>query len=278
MQRSGWRATIAGMLGGRGRDRDRSERQLAPAQRLVLAQRLPWWHVLTTAERLDLESLTVAFLATKDVEAARGFELDDEMPLLIAAQAALPLVGLAAALGSATALDQYRDVSTVVVHPTTVVQSHERPTATPRVMTTAPEHLLGQAQLHGPVLLAWDSVEESLQFPGRGRNVVFHEFAHKLDMRDGRVDGTPLLGDRTTRKRWHDLATQEMASLRRRPDPVLRRYGAQNPAEFFAVAVEAFLDDPITLWREKPDFYDVLRELFRQDPAARLLRLLPTTV
>lgn len=92
------------------------------------------------------------------------------------------------------------------------------------------------------------------------------------------LNGTPLLGDTATRQRWHDLATRELQLLRHGPAGVLRRYGAQNPAEFFAVAIEAFLDDPIRLWQEKPDFYDVLRDLFHQDPAARLLRLMPAPV
>ncbi len=249
-----------------------------PAWRRLLAHRDPAWHVLTRAERELVEELVLGFLALKHVEGARGFDVDEQMRVLVAAQAVVPLLGLAAEEGVAAALDHYRDVGTVVLHPTTVVDRREgRPTGTPRVMTDAPEHLLGQATLWGPVLLAWDQVERAIASPGTGSNVVFHEFAHKLDMRDGRVDGTPMLGDREQRQRWHDVATRELRLLRHRPDGVLRRYGATNPAEFFAVALEVFLDDPLRLAEHKPELYDALRDLLRQDPAARHRRLLPAT-
>ena len=59
--------------------------------------------------------------------------------------------------------------------------------------------VLGEAHDdRGPVLLAWDQAEEAARNPGSGDNVVFHEFAHKLDMRDDIVDGTPPLERRAT--------------------------------------------------------------------------------
>ena len=53
---------------------------------------------------------------------------------------------------------------------------------------------------------------------------------------------------------------------------VLRSYAGVNPAEFFAVATEAFFDAPIELRDEHPDLYEVLSGYYHQDPATRAAR------
>jgi Mlc titration factor MtfA (ptsG expression regulator) len=52
----------------------------------------------------------------------------------------------------------------------------------------------------------------------------------------------------------------------------LRPYGATDPAEFFAVATEAFLDVPLALEQHEPRLYEVLCGYYHQDPAARARR------
>jgi hypothetical protein len=51
---------------------------------------------------------------------------------------------------------------------------------------------------------------------------------------------------------------------------VLRPYAGTNPSEFFAVATEAFFEQPVPLRAEKPDLYGVLQRFYRQDPASRV--------
>jgi hypothetical protein len=50
---------------------------------------------------------------------------------------------------------------------------------------------------------------------------------------------------------------------------VLDSYGATSPAEFFAVATEAFLERPRALRTALPELYAVLARYYRQDPAGR---------
>jgi Mlc titration factor MtfA (ptsG expression regulator) len=42
-------------------------------------------------------------------------------------------------------------------------------------------------------LISWSAARHDLRRLGTGRNVVIHEFAHKLDLLDGILDGTPPL-------------------------------------------------------------------------------------
>jgi len=44
------------------------------------------------------------------------------------------------------------------------------------------------------------------------------------------------------------------------------RYGATNPAEFFAVATETFFEKPKTLARKRPELYDELKSYYQLDP------------
>ena len=52
---------------------------------------------------------------------------------------------------------------------------------------------------------------------------------------------------------------------------MLSEYGATNPAEFFAVSIEAaFFEKPRQIRKKHPELYEQLRAYFNQDPAARL--------
>jgi len=125
----------------------------------------------------------------------------------------------------------------------------------------------------------WDAVLHGARHPEQGHNVVYHEFAHKLDMLDGAADGTPLLADRDQLAEWVDVCSFEFLRLRRLAEEghktFLDAYGATNEAEFFAVATEEFFDRPIALRKQVPDLYRVLSAYYRQDPAGRAIRTSP---
>ena len=161
----------------------------------------------------------------------------------------------------------------IMVHPTTLVVRTPRPGPVPGTIDDSPVELLGEAHgRRGPVVLAWDAVRAEIRSGGRaGRNVVIHEFVHKLDMLDGVIDGTPPLADAGRAGpvgRGLDPASTGPAS-RGEPDPLLRDYAATDPGEFFAVAAEVFFTRPVELPPPSPSSTRVYRDYFGQDPAAR---------
>jgi Mlc titration factor MtfA (ptsG expression regulator) len=116
------------------------------------------------------------------------------------------------------------------------------------------------------VVLAWDAVLAG----GRGEvpgNVVLHEFAHKLDMETGRIDGTPPLRSKAERARWarvfSDAYTRHRATVDAGWPTLMDAYGATNEAEFFAVATETMFTRPRELWYEYPDVFAVLADYYR---------------
>ena len=220
------------------------------------------WRSLDRDERERMEHLISGFLRRVRFEASRGFALDDSIRLLIAAQATLLLLGLD--------LDEFPGVGTVIVHPSTMVQNGRRPTGVGAVVASGPMALHGQAHYHGPVLISWSAAARGARSPEWGANVVYHEFAHKLDMLDGIVDGTPPLGDEAARRRWVEVCTAAYDAVRDGDgSPVLRPYAGVNPGEFFAVATEVFFTRPADLQEHEPALYAELAGFYHQDPAAR---------
>ncbi len=230
----------------------------------IVASDVWFWSRLNEVERSRIGAAVDHLVGYNRWEAADGFELTDDMRLIIAAQAGLLVLGLD--------LDWFAKVGPIIVHPTTVTRTGEHAGPAENVVTDAPVELLGEADLHGPVVLAWDAVLEGGRHPERGRNVVLHEMAHKLDMLDDLVDGTPIMGDPEKRNRWIEVCTAEFNRLRARPDALLDDYAATDVGEFFAVATEVFFTRPVELRVAKPDLYEAYAAFYRQDPAARAER------
>ena len=213
-------------------------------------------------ERAALDERTAELLDLVRWEAVGGLELTDEVRVTIAANAALPVL----ALGTGV----YRQVRSVIVRPTVVRSTGWR--AGPAAGTVADDPMLtsGVALSEtGPLAISWDVALAESREPRYGRNVVIHEFAHKIDMSDGYADGVPPL-PRASIETW----TRMMRDERGRDEgdghePVLRDYAWENDAEFFAVATEAFFCLPARLAHGRPELYDALRAFYRQDPARR---------
>ena len=231
--------------------------------RALLETDMAHWQWLDADERDDLECLIKGFLFDKRFEWVDGLDESDEIRVLVAASACLLILGLEQAY--------YRDVASVIMYPTQTTQrGHRGAPEAAGLATDAIVPILGEAMLHGPIVIAWDSARRSAAHPNTGHNVVYHEFAHKIDMADGWIDGTPPMA-KAQRERWEEVCRREYEALRDGTDdePFLRAYGAVNPAEFFAVATEFFFDRPIDMETHGPDLYEVLREFYRQDPAKR---------
>ena len=232
----------------------------------IVEEHVALWGSLDDDQRDVLEATSDWLLRHKHWEGSRGFALTDEIMLTVAFQAALLVLGLT--------VDAYREVSAIIVYPSAM---QSRGVYSGPVRGTVIEGVIpvsGEAHDHrGPVLLAWDQARDAARNPGSGHNVVFHEFAHKIDMLDNIVDGTPPFDHRRDRDRWVEVCTEAYNALREGIERwPLQPYGATNPAEFFAVATEAFFDVPAALRQHEPNLYEIMRDFYNQDPADRIRR------
>jgi Mlc titration factor MtfA (ptsG expression regulator) len=230
----------------------------------IVEKNVAVWHVLDDDERTLLRDQSDALLRRKHWEASSGFALTDEIRVTVAAQAALLVLQLD--------FDEYREVSAIIVYPSAMQSRGTYAGPVAGTVTDQDVAVLGEAhERRGPVILAWDQALEGSRALGTGHNVVLHEFAHKLDMVDNVLDGTPLLPRGGELARWVEVCTEAFDALQSGVDrPPLDPYGATNPAEFFAVATEAFFDVPVALQRNEPNLYEVMRDFYGQDPATRM--------
>jgi Mlc titration factor MtfA (ptsG expression regulator) len=209
-----------------------------------------------------LRRMASLFLDRKEFSGARGFVVTDRIALAVALQACLPVLELG--------IDQYDAFVGIVMHPDLVVASREV-TDEHGIVHAYDEELAGEAMEGGPLMLSWaDVLPDEPSAPG-AYNVVIHEFAHVLDMRDGLADGVPLLASAADRRAWVDVLMPEYDAFCERVvcghDTVLDPYAAEGPDEFFAVASEAFFVTPRALKEEQPALYRLLSSYYRQDPA-----------
>ena len=215
---------------------------------------------LAAPERELLAALTVELLRAKDWEAANGFALTPEITVTLAANAAMPVLALG--------LGVYDRVHTIIVRPTAVRSSGLR--SGPSAGTVSDDEVWTDGISlpdRGPLAISWDVARHESRHPSMGRNVIIHEFAHKIDMSDGLADGTPPLRGPSLAN-WVNLLADEYGHPEhRRSDDVLRPYAWANPAEFFAVATEAFFCIPLELRSAKATLYRALADFYRQDPA-----------
>ena len=183
-------------------------------------------------------------------------QVDDEVRRSIALQACRLILYL----GS----EAYRRVKTVLVYPSSFQAEIEGKR----------QDVSGLAVPDGPVLLAWDQVRLGARDARDGKNLVYHEFAHKLDMLDGQTDGTPPLPSREQADAWREIMGRQHRRLRwaarRRRRTLIDPYGATSPAEFFAEATEVFFERPRKLKKAHRRLYRTLARFYRQDPARRV--------
>ena len=201
-------------------------------------------------------------LEEKHFEGAGGLLMRDEVRVTIAAQAAVLLVH--------REQHYFPRLTTIIVYPTGYVAA-EATAGEGGLWSEGEEHLLGHTGRDlRALILAWDEVRAGAADPDDGQNLVLHEFAHQLDFEDGTTDGTPPLDSSAGVRAWADVFGHELEALRRAADAgdptVLDSYGAEDPAEFFAVATEAFFERATDLARHHPRLYDELRGFYRQDP------------
>lgn len=227
-----------------------------------VVERFSFLRALTPDEQVRLRDLVAAFLEEKTLHGAGGIALTPERVLLIAAQACLLILNLD--------LDYYDDWVEVIVYPDEFVTDFEY-TSEDGVVHRGRGPMSGEAWEQGPVILSL--VDAEAADSGEGYNVVIHEFAHKLDMRNGAADGFPPLHADMDRAIWTRRFSEAFADMRQRLErhehTLIDPYAAEDPAEFFAVLSELFFECPDMLHSLYPGVYDQLAAFYRQNPRAR---------
>ena len=257
------------MLGWLRRRRATASRPIDPALWREATASWLFMRGLEPEEDLRLKALAERFMGAKHFSSTHGLELDDRMQVEIPAQACILVLELG--------FEWYDGWSEVIVYPTQFVPEREFVDEAGVVHVTR-DPMSGEAWLGGPVVLSYEDVALTADETQRvaGYNVVIHEFAHKLDMRNGDANGFPPLHRGMDSKAWKRAFVHAYDDFCAKVDAAdalpLDPYAAESAGEFFAVASEGFFETPERLAPAYPAVYEQLRLFYRQDPAARLSR------
>lgn len=235
---------------------------LPGSYRETLERNLPHYKRMPSELRAQLDGHVMVLLNEKRFAGCAGLQMTDEIRVTIAGHASLLLLNRVS--------DYFPEFTTILVYPDTYVadeitydgeiEIHERVARA------------GESWHRGPVILSWQDIVRGLLPDGDGMNVILHEFAHKLDEQDDETEGLPLLGDDAHYQEWSRVLSREFVSLGHTfesgADSVLDEYALTSPAEFFAVATEAFFEKAEEMQEALPELYDQLQQYYRVDPAS----------
>ena len=226
---------------------------------------IPIMHSLTTEEQTRLVALAERFLQQKRLVPLQGFELDSLKSARIALLFCLPVLELGIEW-----LDGFHEV---LIYPAPFVVDDEWEddiglVHNQRIVQS------GQSWQQGPIVLNWVDIRDS--FDASGFNLIIHEVAHKLDMRNGdRASGIPLIPLREVAGWEHDLHAameniQEEIDLVGETASSIDAYAATDPAECFAVLSEYFFSAPELFAPRFPSLWQRFCQFYGQNPLLRL--------
>lgn len=221
---------------------------------------VPWAQALDAPRRERLRALSARFLHEKTISPIGGLELDPAQRAQLAALCCLPLLEFGG--------EGLRGWSQLIVYPQAfrVGRSHLDAAG---VMHEWDDELIGESWDAGPLILSWADVLADCEAPRDGFCVAAHEMAHKLDVLDGALDGTPPL-PRPWQREWardfqsaYEALIEEVDSGR---ETAIDPYAAEAPEEFFAVVTECHFSEPRLLREAMPEVAEHLRRLYGPSP------------
>ena len=242
--------------------RDHIKAQLFPRHWLsIVESNLAIYNTLSDFQQKQLQGYMQIFLKEKQFIGCLGLQITEEMKVTIAAMACLLLFG--------DRKTYFPNLRSILIYPNAYIVN-ETIMSDRYIVEERRVARLGESWTKDQLILSWDQIKQDLLNWHDGHNVVLHEFAHQLDQEDGIAEGVPILTRALDYAVWAKIMTAEYLQLCDRVEnskkTVIDSYGATNPAEFFAVATEAFFEKPIQLNQKHQDLYELLQRYYRLDP------------
>ena len=215
-----------------------------------LEDSVPFYRRIDPNGKRRFEDNVRIFIAEQKIYGLRGAPVPDKIKVLIAAFAAI--------LGHGRPDWEWPTVRDIIVYPTKFNTDYD-------IDDTHP--VAGIVHQQGPIIFSEQDLQHGFAAGTDGINVGLHELAHVMDMADGAADGVPAGLSWFATAPWIRIMANRLQKIRKRQcKQVLRAYAGVNEAEFFAVAVEAFFEQPGKLRRMDQELYELMAGYFNIDP------------
>lgn len=223
--------------------------------RAILKRKVVFYRQLSEVKRLQFESDVQRFLRAIRITGVET-EVTLEDRLLVASSAVIPLFGFPAWT--------YKHLDEVLLYPAAFDRNYSL--NNPAEWITG---MVGNGPMEGKVILSKPALHLGFDNERDKKNVGIHEFVHLFDKATGQIDGLPPgYEDKAFSVPWVQLVQEKIVDIISNDAKDINDYGATNPQEFFAVASEYFFERPHLLERKHPKLYQMLSEVFNQDPRA----------
>ncbi len=232
-----------------------SSRSLTAAELDILRSKVAFYGELDSTGKESFRKQVEQFLGGVSIRGV-DTQVTDEDRILVAASAVIPIF--------AFPNWEYRNLNEILLYPNSFSHKYETKGEDRNVAG-----MVGWGPMNRTMILSRQSLKQGFENEHTKSNVGIHEFVHLIDKIDGATDGLPeVLLRRQYAIPWMELIRKEMDEIRQKKSNV-NPYGATSEAEFFPVISEYFFTQPKMLKRREPELYEMLEEVFRQDPAER---------
>ncbi|MBK6264146.1 zinc-dependent peptidase [Marivirga sp. S37H4] len=214
---------------------------LKEEQKLILNKYQYYYQQLNQKQKVKFERRLKTFMFNKKFIARQMPKVTDEMKVLISSSAVQLTFGM-----DFTFFSHFRKI---LVYPDSyyskISKTYHNGEVNPKLRV---------------IIVSWKYFVSGYMDQSDGRNLGLHEMAHAIKL-ENRVH--PFMG-RAAWGAWYHLAEQHMSYAGR--GMLFRDYAFTNYHEFFAVAVENFFERPLEFKHIKPELYESMVYLLKQDP------------
>jgi Uncharacterized protein conserved in bacteria len=220
---------------------------------IFLIQEVQFYKDLSPEDKIRFQNRVKHFLAITSITGVKDLDVTDELKLLVAASAIIPVF----------LFDgwEYANLSEVIIYDGVVEPNQHNDAEQDGV-------LLGQVrpfQSKHVLLLSKQYLIQGFESMNGKSNVGIHEFAHLIDQADGVIDGIPkAFMPEELLKPWTKIMYAEIDRIaKNRSD--MNPYALTNEAEFFAVACEYFFENPDKFKEKHGQLYELMNQIFRKE-------------
>jgi Mlc titration factor MtfA (ptsG expression regulator) len=257
--------SLYGIFTRKIREREAMKKKTFPENwRKILEDYVAFYRALSPEEKDRFETEIQIFLHETRVTGIKT-EVDDLTMVLAAASAEIPVFSFPEW--------EYDNLGEILIYPGPFTKDF-RMEGPDRNVTG----MVGTGVMQGMMILSKPALIGGFQNTSDKGNVGIHEFAHLLDSADGSYDGIPqAFLDNSFIETWLDIMHKETERIKN-GDSKMNVYGATSKVEFFAVATEYFFEHPQAMQKEKPELYDLMMRIFKQDTKHRFSSALKTLI
>ena len=219
----------------------------------MLEEHVAFYRTLDSAARTKFEEKLKDFLGYISVTGV-DTEVDDLDKLLVASSAVIPIFGFPAW--------RYDNLSEVLLYKDRFNAENYSAIGSGRDVLG----MVGTGAMQMQMILSKPDLYRGFSNSGGTENTGIHEFVHLLDKEDGEVDGMPeALLNKAYAIPWLKMMADNISKMKEARSDI-NIYGTKNNAEFFAVASEYFFEKPKQFKQKHPELYEMLSNIFRQQP------------